>query len=220
MKIEMGESLFYSWLRHIKECQLVQTNWKPSPNWELQHEAELMQLYQELDEYFEKEQGYKIFKKSSSLKQIIKQAECDVLGVKIQNGTPSYYAVDVAFHEQGLQYGSRIETVLKVLAKWIRTAFCLYGYFGVKEAEIVFAAPKVSKLVVQDLVPFLEYLNDFFAQKGFRFHVQLICNASFRDEVLHKTLEASEGVADTSELFMRGCQMLNMFDNIYRTKDK
>ena len=28
MKIEIGESLIYSWLRHEKQCQLVQTNWK------------------------------------------------------------------------------------------------------------------------------------------------------------------------------------------------
>lgn len=28
MKIEIGESLLLSWLKHIKECQLVQTNWK------------------------------------------------------------------------------------------------------------------------------------------------------------------------------------------------
>ena len=41
MKIEMGESLFYSWLRHVKECQLVQTNWKVSPKWTLRHEEEL-----------------------------------------------------------------------------------------------------------------------------------------------------------------------------------
>ncbi len=28
MKIEMGESLIYSWLRHEKQCQLAQTNGK------------------------------------------------------------------------------------------------------------------------------------------------------------------------------------------------
>ena len=44
MKIEMGESLFYSWLRHVKECQAVQTNWKPSPAWQLQNEDELRGL--------------------------------------------------------------------------------------------------------------------------------------------------------------------------------
>lgn len=37
MKIEMGESLLLSWLRHIKECQLVQTNWKPSAKWEFKN---------------------------------------------------------------------------------------------------------------------------------------------------------------------------------------
>ena len=35
MKSEMRESLILSWLRHIKECQIVQTNWKPSSKWEL-----------------------------------------------------------------------------------------------------------------------------------------------------------------------------------------
>ena len=33
MKIEIGESLIYSWLRHVKLCQIVQNNWKVSPKW-------------------------------------------------------------------------------------------------------------------------------------------------------------------------------------------
>ena len=37
MKIEMGESLLYSWLRHVKECQIVQTNWKVSTKQELKN---------------------------------------------------------------------------------------------------------------------------------------------------------------------------------------
>lgn len=35
MKIEVGESLLLSWLQHIKECQIVQTNWKASNKWQL-----------------------------------------------------------------------------------------------------------------------------------------------------------------------------------------
>ena len=38
MKIEMGKSLFYSWLRHVKECQIVQTNWMTSSQWQLSNE--------------------------------------------------------------------------------------------------------------------------------------------------------------------------------------
>ena len=39
MKLEMGESLFYSWLRHVKGCQIVQTNWKISSSWQRKHDA-------------------------------------------------------------------------------------------------------------------------------------------------------------------------------------
>ena len=33
MKVEMGESLGYSYLRHVKNCWLTQTNWKASEHW-------------------------------------------------------------------------------------------------------------------------------------------------------------------------------------------
>ena len=33
MKIEVGESLGYSYLRHVKQCWLVQVNWKASEHW-------------------------------------------------------------------------------------------------------------------------------------------------------------------------------------------
>jgi plasmid stabilization system protein ParE len=36
VKIEKGESLLLSWLRQVKGCQIVQTNWKASVNsWDL-----------------------------------------------------------------------------------------------------------------------------------------------------------------------------------------
>jgi hypothetical protein len=33
MKIEIGESLVYSYLKHIEGCRVVQTNWKTSGLW-------------------------------------------------------------------------------------------------------------------------------------------------------------------------------------------
>ena len=53
MKIEMGESLFYSWLRHVKECQIVQTNWTTSQKWNLLHEDELQQIMTKTEERFQ-----------------------------------------------------------------------------------------------------------------------------------------------------------------------
>jgi hypothetical protein len=42
MKVEAGESLILSWLRHVVGCQIVQLNWKPSVDrWKL-HDGEML----------------------------------------------------------------------------------------------------------------------------------------------------------------------------------
>lgn len=52
MKIEIGESLLYSWLRHIKKCQLVQMNWKASTNsWEMKNKDSIQELMEATDDY-------------------------------------------------------------------------------------------------------------------------------------------------------------------------
>lgn len=211
MKIEMGESLFYSWLRHVKECQIVQTNWKVSSQWDLKHETELQTILDQEVQHFESTYGYKIFKQNASLSQIIQQGECDVLGIAVQDGTTSYYAVDVAFHEAGLNYGSKEETVMKVVAKCIRTALCLYGYFDTKSADVIFASPKINPAIMQALQPCLDDINASFANRGFAVNFRFIANDEFKSGVLEPILLASSGIADTSELFVRSYQMFKMF---------
>lgn len=211
MKIEMGESLFYSWLRHVKECQIVQTNWKVSSQWNLKHENELQDILELETRRFEALRGYQIFKQNASLNQIIRQGECDVLGIAIEEDGTHYYAVDVAFHEGGLNYGSKDETVMKVIAKCIRTAICLYGYFDTKCAEIIFASPKITPAILLALMPCIEDINNSFAGLGFAFRFRLIANEAFHSAVLQPILMASGGIADTSELFVRSYQMYQMF---------
>ena len=48
----MGESLIYSWLRHEKQCKVVQTNWKVSPNWNLMHKNDLDKVMYEVETHF------------------------------------------------------------------------------------------------------------------------------------------------------------------------
>ncbi|MGI6746614.1 MAG: hypothetical protein ACOX45_10940 [Acutalibacteraceae bacterium] len=213
MKIEMGESLFYSWLRHVKECQIVQTNWKASPQWQLQHEDELLKLMQFTSAYFGNKYGYEIYKKTNSLSQLIQQGECDAVGISIQNDAVRTYAIDVAFHESGLNYGSRETTVMKVISKSLRTAMCLYGFMDSKDAEIVFASPKINPSILGDLAPCIDDINNILKQHGFDFDVRVIANDDFNESVLKPILLVSDGVADTSELFLRGYQMYKMFSN-------
>lgn len=134
-----------------------------------------------------------------------------MLGIHMDEEKNSLYAVDVAFHESGLNYGLRLETTMKVVEKIIRTAFCLYGYFDAKTAEIVFASPKIHKTTLSDLSPCITFINDFFKQNGFDFRFSVICNEEFEKSVLNPILHESGNVADTNELFMRAYQMYAMF---------
>lgn len=218
MKIEMGESLFYSWLRHVKECQIVQTNWKVSSQWDMDHESEIKDLIEKVDTYFSDNYDYHIFKKNSSMSQIIQQGECDVVGVAFDGDEKSFYAVDVAFHEAGLNYGTREETVMKVISKCVRNAVCLYGYMNTKEAEIIFASPKINPAIMGDLNLCISDLNNIFRLAGFCFSIRVISNETFNELVLQPIILASVGIADTSELFIRSYQMYKMFANDTRTR--
>lgn len=217
MKIEMGESLFYSWLRHVKECQIVQTNWKVSSQWQLSDNAALEEMMALVDKHYSQKYGYVIFKQNTSLSQLLQQGECDVLGISIQPDDMKYYAVDVAFHEAGLNYGNRDTTVMKVLENVQETTFCLHGYLSTKEAEIIFASPKINQAVLSDLTPCIEEMNGLFADNGYDFTFRIIANEEYNDLVLKPILLVSDGVADTSELFLRSYQMYKMFSDVNTT---
>ncbi len=216
MKIEIGESLISSWLKHVKECQIVQGNWTTAREWTLHHEVELKLLMAETHVLYQSKYGYNIFKKTSSLKQFLQQAECDVLGIAVQDdddtvGRNKYYAVDVAFHENGLQYGSLNETVQKVTAKCIRTAMCIYGYLKSNEAEIIFASPKINKKMMQKLEGCIEDLQALMDRKGFHFTFRVIANEQFKESIIETLLKEEDNIADTNELFVRSFQMLQMY---------
>jgi hypothetical protein len=210
VKIEMGESLFYSWLRHVKECQVVQMNWKASPSWQLQNEEALLRLMETTDRHFQDKYSYALFK-NNSLTQLLTQAEIDILGLCVSDGAFEAYAIDVAFHESGLNYGDRKETVSRVVKKIIRTVLCLIGYLGVNSGTIIFASPKIHNAVMGDLKPCIEDLNGLFLDSRYKFRARIIANEDFNELVLTPIQIAAGGVSDTSELFMRGFQLVKMF---------
>ncbi|MBS4023125.1 MAG: hypothetical protein KGZ79_12015 [Dethiobacter sp.] len=216
MKIEMGESLFYSWLRHVKECQVVQTNWKPSPSWQLHGEEEIKRFMSITDEHFQNKYGYAIYK-NNSLSQLLMQAEVDALGISMSDDKSEVYAIDVAFHESGLNYGDRQETVMRVIKKFIRTALCLIGYFDITRGEIIFASPKIHNAIINDLEPSITDLNTLLIEYNYNLTARVIANDDFNEIVLEPIIIASNGISDTSELFMRGYQLIKMFGDERRS---
>lgn len=134
-----------------------------------------------------------------------------MLGVRLDENACYVYAVDVAFHEAGLDYGSKEETVARIIKKYIRTAMCIVDCFGKKDGEIIFASPKVNRATMDVLEPAMNELNTFLADCGYSFVFRLIVNDSFGSSILDPILIASESVSDTSELFMRSYQLYQLF---------
>ena len=219
MKIEMGESLLLSWLKHIKECQLVQLNWKPSRKWECHHREALLSMMQDSKKLFEQKYGYDLYKGSSSLEQVLGQAEIDVMGINFQ-GEAHIYAIDVAFHEAGVNYGSRQETVAKIVMKCLRMAMCIYGYYQLKEGTIIFAAPKINPAIIKDILATQEDIHLILRRIGLNYDIRIVANEDFGNKILDPVLQVLGDVADTSELFMRSLQMYNMFTRQSDTRGK
>jgi hypothetical protein len=214
MKIEIGESLLLSWLRHVKGCQLVQTNWKASVNsWDLMNEEVIERLMNQSNEFFKANYQYEIYKGNTSFTQLIQQAEIDVIGATYANNEQHLYAIDVAFHEAGLNYGTKDETIMRVVKKTFRAAMCIYGYFGYSSADIIFASPKINNNVMELLSLCMNQVEHILRDLGLNYNIRLIANSEFDENILQPVLAATSFVADTSELFMRSLQMYNLFAN-------
>ena len=214
MKIEIGESLALSYLKHVKKCVIYQTNWKLSSWWlqELGKESLAEKLYNDLKESpsTEKTAATDFNVKdvlTSDFSQFLKQAEIDALGVDKDGNV---YAIDVAFHERGLGYGKKVEARDRVMKKFVRSYMIMLGCFPGKKCTVIFASPKVDAAKQDLIIPALEELQADVRFKDERITFEYIANDKFKAEILDQTIEASKDDADTNELFLRSYKLLNL----------
>ena len=210
MKIEVGESLMRSWLRHVQGCQFAELNWKPSSSWPVC--GDVQPLMVSARDHFKSGLGVEIFG-SQTAYQVLKQGEVDVLGIRLKpNGEMGkVYSVDMAFHEAGLNYGSVSETVNRVLKKLIRSIMIIRSVFGFLPQQVAFASPVVGQPYVSALNKVMQALEEFLLGQQIPCEALLNVNDSFREMVLDPVIAVSSDVADTSELFLRSYQLLNIF---------
>ena len=208
MKIEIGESLSLSYLKHVKKCVLYQTNWKSSSQWEKFNEEIVEDIFRKITEH---EQFKNVFKQND-LHQLLKQAEIDALGM---DQGRKIYAIDIAFHANGLNYGGTEETTERVVKKCIRSYLILLSYFPDREYEIIFATPRVHPATEDAIRKIFDLLESKFPDGNVEF--KYFSNESFSYEFLAKTIRASKEDSDTTELFMRAYNLLQFAMRIERS---
>jgi hypothetical protein len=202
MKIEIGESLIYSYLRQVNNCTITQTNWKPSTNWK----------YSKIS-YKKVEETFSLIKSNDSLSdvfpseisQTIKQAEIDVIGINYD----TVYAVDIAYHENGLNYGDKEETRVRVIKKLLRTLLILDLYFPEFKHIIMFCSPKVNPATEKNIQEYIDIIRNNFSNEKNDF--VYLSNQNFYKNIIEPTIIKTESEADTSELFIRSYKLLGLF---------
>ena len=166
---------------------------------------------QDSSNVFKEKYGYDLYKRNSGIDQLLAQAEIDVMGISFDESDKHIYAIDVAFHEAGLNYGSKEETVSRVIKKCIRTAMCIYGYYGFSDGTIIFTSPKINPAVINDINASTYDIASVLKNLNLNYKIRIIANDDFSEKVLEPVLNVLGDVADTSELFMRSLQMYNLF---------
>lgn len=226
MKIEIGESLAQSWLKHVHGCQVVQLNWKASNQNLLEHELalavykEAVGLTGDAESRFFTMSGKEGRDPRKAFKQFLGQAEVDAFGVKISagagTGSPAaeLFAVDVAFHANGLGYK---DNNLKVAMKMVRSALALLTGFGVRSGRVIFASPNVRDSEQKILEDTFTNISALFERHNLLYQFDLITNDTFESTLLIPTIEKTRGQTDMAELFLRSVRMLERFPKALNT---
>lgn len=214
MKLEVGESLGYSYLRHVQGCWLVQTNWKSSEHWDKRLTDD--ELEQEFGSVRDKLESHGVFKgtlkQTATCSQFLKQAEIDVVGVRLDGGI---HSVEVAFHRRGLLYpGGTDKNVLK---KMLRTMLILRAYHPEEAGmHICFASPRVGPKTRKSLEIAFDWLRREYPGMDW----SLMVNDDFADGFLRPLREKTNRVEDTSELFVRSLQLLELIGSVELGKEE
>ena len=173
--MEFGELIVKSYLKNIKKCEMVETNWKLLKEYkkDIIQNQNVKNLIEIVKENFRgidlknNEGDIIAFDNSDILKndscekfisnRLLNQVEFDVVGYSKEEG---YLLNEVAMHTGGLNYGSKIDNVEHVKTKILKMIVVFMGYFKGKKGEINFWAVKSAIEEEQKKIDeFIEALN-------------------------------------------------------------
>ncbi len=187
----MGESLCYSWLKHIKGCQVVQTNWKASMMWK---------------HYNVNRNFISLLTVNLAATTVFQQTECDVIGLNIDGNKRTVYAVEVAYHKGGLGYTNNLQ---KIHDKCIRIAACMRACFPGHTINIYFTSPKVGNTLRTQIKQNIDgVLNNKIQNFDPNITIQTILDKDFTCRIITPLIICQDEITDSSEAFVRSCQML------------
>jgi hypothetical protein len=202
MKIEIGEFLILSWLRHVRGCVVTQMNWSASPAWAVAHGPELRATFEAVRRFAADTIGRSSFGQVD-FESFVRHASIDVLGLRVDRdgGGTEAIAVDSAINDTELPHGNAEETIVRLIQRMTRAGFALAAFMELRQATVVFATPWLATAVRQEVQRHLALIELRLAEQHgpgmphLRFRV--IADGDFADEIVQPVMEHVGAVADT-----------------------
>ena len=145
--------------------------------------------------------------RKKNVEQLLKQAEIDVVGLDFGG---DIHALEVAFHEAGLNYVGQGGTRGRVLKKLLRSYLVLQAFGLGGRVHVYFISPKVNPATALELDEAFADLRITYPDIDWRLYM----NESFGTEILDRTLGATATVSDTSELFSRAARLIDVGNTV------
>ncbi len=204
MKIEIGESLALTYLKHIEGCQIVQTNWKTSGNWIINPQDKKNAKY--LFNSFKKSPlGKDVFGRNS-FEQFLKQAEIDLIGINLEEN--SIFGIEVATHLTGvgLNYKNTRNNVAKKIIRNILVMQCYFKDFS--QYNMLFITPKTNEKTAQEINEIIEEINKIIDDEAI--NIDFVYNQNFYKKLVDPILLDDFTETDSNELFLRAVSILKL----------
>ncbi|CAI3642799.1 Conserved hypothetical protein [Clostridium neonatale] len=192
----LKESLVFSYLKHIKKCKIIQTNWVPkTKDWDEEYDK-AKELIRISKNYFKNKYRINIFKNISLDDDIIKlYNNIDAFGITFNKDyTQDIYGVMCELNESYNEVN--IENVLEKI--FIISTY-LVSYFNRINGNIIIMCSKLNDKNIREIGTYYFDIKEIFRQVNLSFEVSILINEKFQEEVISKLEKVCLDIDETEE---------------------
>ena len=191
----LKESLVFSYLRHIKKCKIIQTNWVPkTKDWDEEYDKAL-ELIRISKNYFKNKYRIDIFSKISSDDDIFKLYNIDAFGIAFNKDyTQDIYGVTCKLNENYQKV-----TIENILEEIFILSIYFVSYFNKVNGNLIIMCPKLNDEIIREIGIYYFDIKEIFRQVNLSFEVSILINEKFKEEVINRLEKIAFDVDETEE---------------------
>lgn len=220
MDYDITESMMSSWLRYVRDCQIVETNWhyvnNPDDAKEINEDAILIEMK-------------KRYKTNDQNITMLKDVEIDCLGLSIKDNVINFYIVETAFHNYTLKYKNNKDSIKGKCVRSLMSLYRLNKEMNLKDKMVninfIFASPKVGDKEIKKIDSSLKYIersyNELLNDEMTITIDTIMGEKKFEEKIIKPLLDKSKKSKymnnnDNSAVFLRACKLLDSINYIKR----